>query len=93
MWQASRQTDRQLVRLADFCVRLSLLLWTQAEKNRAAAAAAAANSLQKASYGPMRLYVGSLHFNITEDMLRGIFGPFGRVSNTHTDTQWMAVAT
>lgn len=34
----------------------------------------------------MRLYVGSLHFNITEDMLRGIFGPFGRVSNTHTQT-------
>lgn len=27
--------------------------------------------------GPMRLYVGSLHFNITEDMLRGIFDPFG----------------
>lgn len=54
---------------------------SQAEKNRAAAAAAAANSLQKASYGPMRLYVGSLHFNITEDMLRGIFGPFGRIDN------------
>ena len=30
--------------------------------------------------GPMRLYVGSLHFNITEDMLRGIFEPFGKVS-------------
>ena len=29
--------------------------------------------------GPMSLYVGSLHFNITEDMLRGIFEPFGRV--------------
>ena len=28
--------------------------------------------------GPMRLYVGSLHFNITEDMLRGIFEPFGK---------------
>lgn len=28
----------------------------------------------------MRLYVGSLHFNITEDMLRGIFEPFGRVN-------------
>lgn len=52
---------------------------TQAEKNRAAAAAAAANNLQKGSSGPMRLYVGSLHFNITEDMLRGIFEPFGRV--------------
>merc|ERR1712061_53051 len=30
--------------------------------------------------GPMRLYVGSLHFNITEDMLRGIFEPFGKIS-------------
>ena len=29
--------------------------------------------------GPMRLYVGSLHFNITEDMLKGIFEPFGKV--------------
>lgn len=48
----------------------------QAEKNRAAAMA---NNLQKGSAGPMRLYVGSLHFNITEDMLRGIFEPFGRV--------------
>ncbi|XP_056129211.1 RNA-binding protein 39b [Lampris incognitus] len=49
---------------------------SQAEKNRAAAAA---SSLQKGSAGPMRLYVGSLHFNITEDMLRGIFEPFGRI--------------
>ena len=39
-----------------------------------------ANNLQKGSAGPMRLSVGSLHFNITEDMLRGIFEPFGRVS-------------
>ncbi|XP_075994488.1 RNA-binding protein 39-like [Genypterus blacodes] len=49
---------------------------SQAEKNRAAAAA---NNLQKGVSGPMRLYVGSLHFNITEEMLRGIFEPFGRV--------------
>ncbi|XP_019747100.1 RNA-binding protein 39b [Hippocampus comes] len=49
---------------------------SQAEKNRAAAAA---NNLQKGSAGPMRLYVGSLHFNITEEMLRGIFEPFGRI--------------
>ncbi|XP_061730466.1 RNA-binding protein 39-like isoform X1 [Nerophis ophidion] len=52
---------------------------SQAEKNRAAAAAAAANNLQKGSSGPMRLYIGSLHFNITEEMLRGIFEPFGRI--------------
>nr|XP_020481374.1 RNA-binding protein 39-like [Labrus bergylta] len=51
---------------------------SQAEKNRAAAAA---NNLQKGSLGPMRLYVGSLHFNITEEMLRGIFEPFGRIES------------
>lgn len=54
----------------------SVLCSWQAEKNRAAAAA---NNLQKGSSGPMRLYVGSLHFNITEEMLRGIFEPFGKV--------------
>lgn len=31
--------------------------------------------------GPMRLYVGSLHFNITEDMLKGIFEPFGKIDD------------
>merc|ERR1719273_1752551 len=31
--------------------------------------------------GPMRLYVGSLHFNITEDMLQGIFEPFGKIQS------------
>ncbi|XP_051887006.1 RNA-binding protein 39a isoform X4 [Pristis pectinata] len=51
---------------------------SQAEKNRAAALA---NNLQKGTAGPMRLYVGSLHFNITEEMLRGIFEPFGRIEN------------
>ena len=30
--------------------------------------------------GPMKLYIGSLHVNINEDMLRGIFEPFGSVS-------------
>ncbi|KAK4324685.1 hypothetical protein Pmani_004685 [Petrolisthes manimaculis] len=52
---------------------------TQAEKNRAASSAAAQD--QKAAAGPMRLYVGSLHFNITEDMLRGIFEPFGKIDH------------
>uniref|UniRef100_A0A8C0D3B1 RNA binding motif protein 23 n=1 Tax=Balaenoptera musculus TaxID=9771 RepID=A0A8C0D3B1_BALMU len=51
---------------------------SQAEKNRLAAMA---NNLQKGSGGPMRLFVGSLHFNITEDMLRGIFEPFGKIDN------------
>ncbi|XP_007949363.1 probable RNA-binding protein 23 [Orycteropus afer afer] len=51
---------------------------SQAEKNRLAAMA---NNLQKGSGGPMHLYVGSLHFNITGDMLRGIFEPFGKIDN------------
>ncbi|XP_048218707.1 probable RNA-binding protein 23 isoform X4 [Perognathus longimembris pacificus] len=51
---------------------------SQAEKNRLAAMA---NNLQKGSGGPMRLSVGSLHYNITEDMLRGIFEPFGKIDN------------
>lgn len=51
---------------------------SQAEKNRLAAMA---NNLQKGSGGPMHLFVGSLHFNITEDMLRGIFEPFGKIDN------------
>lgn len=75
---------------------LSLLNPSNAEKNRiaaqAAAAAAAQNSLMAngiaalngsvvPNHGPMKLYVGSLHFNISEDMLRGIFEPFGRIDN------------
>lgn len=61
--------------------RLTILrVCVQAEKNRAAAMA---NNLQKGNAGPMRLYVGSLHFNITEDMLRGVFEPFGRVRRKH----------
>lgn len=35
--------------------------------------------------GPMKLYVGSLHFNITEDMLRDIFEPFGKVSDRESN--------
>lgn len=39
------------------------------------------NMMPKGMTGPMRLYVGSLHFNITEEMLRGIFEPFGKIDN------------
>lgn len=51
---------------------------TQAEKNKVAAAQL---TLQKASQGPTKLYVGNLHENITEEMLKGIFSPFGRVES------------
>lgn len=52
---------------------------TQAEKNRMASSPP--QPPPKVTAGPMRLYVGSLHFNITEDMLRGIFEPFGKIDN------------
>lgn len=50
---------------------------SQAEKNRLSMPT---SIITKGTIiGPMRLYVGSLHFNITEDMLKGIFEPFGKV--------------
>lgn len=52
---------------------------SQAEKNRLAGQNSM-TMMKAPNAGPMRLYVGSLHFNITEDMLKGIFEPFGRVS-------------
>ncbi len=55
---------------------------TQSEKNRAASGAGmvgAPGFAPAAMHGPMKLYVGSLHFNITEEMMKGIFDPFGRV--------------
>ncbi|CAH1183400.1 unnamed protein product [Phaedon cochleariae] len=52
---------------------------TQAEKNRMGNSMP--NMLPKGMTGPMRLYVGSLHFNITEEMLRGIFEPFGKIDS------------
>nr|SVE81871.1 EOG090X04AR [Daphnia magna] len=55
---------------------------TQAEKNRLAGSnMPAMSSFNKGPNGPMRLYVGSLHFNITEDMLRSIFEPFGKIEH------------
>lgn len=51
---------------------------TQAEKNRLPFTGPhiPANLPQT---GPMKLYVGSLHVNITEEMLQGIFEPFGPI--------------
>jgi len=51
---------------------------SQAEKNRVGNYYMERNPT-RLEKGPMRLYVGSLHFNITEDMLRGIFEPFGSI--------------
>eukprot|EP01098_Paradermamoeba_levis_P005351 TRINITY_DN2263_c0_g1_i1.p1 TRINITY_DN2263_c0_g1~~TRINITY_DN2263_c0_g1_i1.p1 ORF type:complete len:277 (+),score=58.80 TRINITY_DN2263_c0_g1_i1:812-1642(+) len=57
---------------------------TQAEKNKLAAAAASTLTT-----GPTRLYVGSLHVNITEDDLRLVFAPFGEIEyiNLHIDPE------
>ena len=52
---------------------------SQAEKNRSMMSTMTYDSAFANVNGPMRLYVGSLHFNITEDMLKGIFEPFGKV--------------
>lgn len=52
---------------------------TQAEKNRAGNSMPSV--MPRGMPGPMRLYIGSLHFNITEDMLRGIFEPFGKIDS------------
>jgi RNA-binding protein 39 len=50
---------------------------SQAEKNRVGMTYS--DPLVRPEKGPMKLYIGSLHVNITEDMLRGIFEPFGRI--------------
>ncbi|QQP37668.1 Uncharacterized protein FKW44_018028, partial [Caligus rogercresseyi] len=49
---------------------------SQAEKNRVGSYAESAGKPER---GPMKLYIGSLHFDITEEMLRGIFEPFGKI--------------
>lgn len=51
---------------------------SQAEKNRTGTYAEPVRVRDK---GPMRLYVGSLHFNITEEMIKGIFEPFGKIAS------------
>ncbi|EDO33926.1 predicted protein [Nematostella vectensis] len=54
-----------------------MVMLTQAEKNRLAAEA----ERLKQPLGPTRLYVGSLHFNITEAMVKAVFEPFGTVDS------------
>lgn len=57
---------------------------SQAEKNRAMSSVGMMNSKggrPGVAAGSMRLYIGSLHYNITEDMLRSIFEPFGKIDD------------
>ncbi|XP_051882940.1 RNA-binding protein 39-like [Pristis pectinata] len=53
---------------------------SQAEKNRPDPGL---GPQPRGAAGPMRLYVGSLHSNITQDMLRAIFSPFGKIDSLH----------
>ncbi|EMR09306.1 hypothetical protein PNEG_02266 [Pneumocystis murina B123] len=53
---------------------------TEAEKNRQAKADAMITTGGRQSDAPFhRLYVGNIHFNLTEDDLRQIFEPFGEL--------------
>ncbi|CAK7329463.1 unnamed protein product [Dovyalis caffra] len=54
---------------------------SEAEKNlvQSTTAVAAGGLIGPYSGGARRLYVGNLHFNITEDQLRQVFEPFGAV--------------
>ena len=49
---------------------------SQAEKNRVGNYA---DPMIRPEKGPMKLYVGNLHCNISDEMLKGIFEPFGRI--------------
>jgi len=51
---------------------------SQAEKNRVGNYA---DPMIRPEKGPMKLYVGNLHCNISEEMMRGIFEPFGRIQS------------
>lgn len=52
---------------------------TQAEKNRMPLVIPSTGTAVIPVTGSMKLYVGSLHVNISEEMLKGIFEPFGSI--------------
>jgi len=52
---------------------------TQAEKNRMPLVIPNQTQAIIPLTGSMKLYIGSLHVNITEEMLKGIFEPFGHI--------------
>ena len=51
---------------------------SKAEKNRVGNYA---DPMIRPEKGPMKLYVGNLHCNISDEMLKGIFEPFGRIQS------------
>ena len=58
----------------------SVLLSNSSASGNSTAAPVLAAAAKKANSEPQRLYVGSLHFNVNEEMLRSIFEPFGTVT-------------
>jgi len=53
---------------------------TEAEKNRQARLdAAAANSSGHKEAPIHRLYIGNIHFSLTEDDIKSVFAPFGEI--------------
>lgn len=52
---------------------------TQAEKNRMPLVIPSQGTAVIPVTGAMKLYIGSLHVNINEEMLKGIFEPFGNI--------------
>lgn len=52
---------------------------TQAEKNRMPLVIPSQGTAIIPVTGAMKLYIGSLHVNINEEMLKGIFEPFGNI--------------
>ncbi|EPQ60671.1 splicing factor, CC1-like protein [Gloeophyllum trabeum ATCC 11539] len=55
--------------------------FTESERNRTHAGDGSLNLPPgvSASHGPMQLYVGSLHFNLTESDIKQVFEPFGEL--------------
>ena len=39
------------------------------------------NRVGNYTMGPMKLYVGNLYCSISDEMLKGIFEPFGRIQS------------
>jgi len=79
---ANRECVEKALQLSgtEFMGQTVMVQASQAEKNKVA-------NPNTATAGPTRLYVGSLHYNITEEDIRAVFEPFGDLEfvNLHRD--------